>query len=309
MGVYSFRRSVEPTGQQTRWRGRCRKCRARGAISVSADGDTAIVGGPIDNSGAGAAWVFVRSDGAWSELGTKLVGAGAVGHSAQGYSVSLSGDGTTALVGGVSDNSIVGAAWVWAIPVLVGQVSLVYPAEQALVSATVIPFIWNKPAGNPTEYEFDLATDSLFNFQSIDSTLTDTTKVVSGLPETQTYWWRVRGKNEYGWGPFSEKRFFVLGTTAVYPQSALPANFFLSQNYPNPFNPSTTISYELSTKSFVTLMVYNLLGEQVAMLVNEKENAGSYSVKFDGSRLASGVYFYRLTAGSFVSVKKLVVLK
>ncbi len=88
-----------------------------------------------------------------------------------------------------------------------------------------------------------------------------------------------------------------------------PTSYNLDQNYPNPFNPTTTISYELPANSFVTLKVYNILGEEVATLVNEKENAGSYIVKYDGSKMASGVYFYRLNAGSFVSVKKLVVLK
>jgi len=88
-----------------------------------------------------------------------------------------------------------------------------------------------------------------------------------------------------------------------------PATFALYQNYPNPSNPTTTISYELPDKSFVSLKVYDILGNEVATLVSQNENGGSYSVKFDGSRFASGVYFYRLTAGNFVSAKKLIILK
>ncbi len=88
-----------------------------------------------------------------------------------------------------------------------------------------------------------------------------------------------------------------------------PTHFSLDQNYPNPFNPTTAISYQLSANSFVSLKVYDILGREVTTLVNEKQSAGSYQVTFDASRLASGVYFYRLTAGSFVSVKKLVLLK
>jgi len=83
------------------------------SVTLSADGNTAIVGGRYDNSGVGAAWVYTRSGGVWSQQGQKLVGAGASGASWQGSSVSLSADGNTAIVGGFLDNSSVGAAWVY----------------------------------------------------------------------------------------------------------------------------------------------------------------------------------------------------
>ena len=83
------------------------------SVSLSADGNTAIVGGFFDNSGAGAAWVWTRSGGVWTQQGTKLVGSGAVGNAMQGYSVSLSGDGNMAVVGGYGDRSGEGAAWAW----------------------------------------------------------------------------------------------------------------------------------------------------------------------------------------------------
>jgi hypothetical protein len=83
------------------------------SVSLSADGNTAIVGGPNDNGTLGAAWVFTRSDGVWGQQGPKLVGTGAVGVAGQGYSVSLSADGNTAIVGGFQDNGKVGAAWVF----------------------------------------------------------------------------------------------------------------------------------------------------------------------------------------------------
>ncbi len=88
-----------------------------------------------------------------------------------------------------------------------------------------------------------------------------------------------------------------------------PRSFALMQNYPNPFNPTTAISYELSANSQVSLKVYDILGREVATLVNGKENAGSHSVTFDGSRLASGVYFYRLEAGAFSDTKKLMLVR
>ena len=89
----------------------------------------------------------------------------------------------------------------------------------------------------------------------------------------------------------------------------LPKIFELSQNYPNPFNPSTTIQYDLPKASFVTLKVYNILGQEVATLVNEKREAGRYGVEFDGSKLTSGVYFYRLVTGDFGSTKKFILIK
>jgi hypothetical protein len=87
------------------------------SVALSGDGNTAIVGGHLDNGEVGAAWLYTRSgglsDGVWSQQGAKLVGTGAIGGAAQGYSVSLSGDGHTAIVGGVLDNNLVGAAWVY----------------------------------------------------------------------------------------------------------------------------------------------------------------------------------------------------
>jgi hypothetical protein len=85
----------------------------QGAVSLSADGDTAIVGGPYDNSDTGAAWVYTRSGGVWTQQGSKLVGTGAVGAAYQGWSVALCADGNTAIVGGWGDNSDAGAAWVF----------------------------------------------------------------------------------------------------------------------------------------------------------------------------------------------------
>ena len=101
---------------------------------------------------------------------------------------------------------------------------------------------------------------------------------------------------------------------AVSVTAGLPKSFALYQNYPNPFNPSTMISYQLPMDSRVTLKVYDILGREVAALVNERQNPGSYSVTFDASKLPSGVYFYRLIAVGnngerLVSVKKLVLMK
>ncbi|MFZ2864039.1 MAG: T9SS type A sorting domain-containing protein, partial [Ignavibacteriaceae bacterium] len=89
----------------------------------------------------------------------------------------------------------------------------------------------------------------------------------------------------------------------------VPLGFALKQNYPNPFNPSTTISFSIPNEEFVTLKVFNSLGEEVAELVNETKSAGNYSVSFNANNLSSGIYFYKITAGNFVEVKKMILIR
>ncbi len=90
---------------------------------------------------------------------------------------------------------------------------------------------------------------------------------------------------------------------------SLPPGFTLSQNYPNPFNPVTTIKYRIPYYETVTLKVYDILGKEIATLVNGEKPAGSYSLKFDGSSLPSGVYIYKLTSGNYIAARKFVLLK
>jgi hypothetical protein len=97
--------------------------------------------------------------------------------------------------------------------------------------------------------------------------------------------------------------------SADEPSRALPAAFALEQNYPNPFNPSTTIRYSLPERSYVTLTVFNALGQRVATLEEGEKEAGFQEVRFDASSLASGVYLYRLTAGEYVQARKLILLR
>ncbi|MDQ3193735.1 MAG: DUF1028 domain-containing protein [Bacteroidota bacterium] len=91
--------------------------------------------------------------------------------------------------------------------------------------------------------------------------------------------------------------------------SEIPAGFSLSQNFPNPFNPKTIINYELPVANYVSIKVYDILGSEVMTLVNEKQDAGGYSVGFNASDFPSGIYYYELKAGSFEQIKKMVLLK
>jgi hypothetical protein len=97
--------------------------------------------------------------------------------------------------------------------------------------------------------------------------------------------------------------------TGVTSENQIPDKYSLSQNYPNPFNPSTTISYALPKAGAVTLKLYDIMGREVAVLVNEVKQPGNYEVQFNGSNFASGTYFFRLTAGDFVQTKKMQLVK
>jgi hypothetical protein len=93
------------------------------------------------------------------------------------------------------------------------------------------------------------------------------------------------------------------------PSNDKPTEYSLMQNYPNPFNPTTTITYSIPKNGLVALKVYDILGKEVAELVNEAKEAGDYSVTFNASELPSGIYFYTLTSGNFIATKKLILLK
>jgi len=106
------------------------------------------------------------------------------------------------------------------------------------------------------------------------------------------------------------------GIVSVHEVSEQPNNYFLSQNYPNPFNPNTVIQYQIPKISFVTITVYDLLGREVAILVNEEKPSGNYKIEFDASGLSSGVYYYQIKAtpsggqaGNFIQTKKMILLR
>jgi hypothetical protein len=99
------------------------------------------------------------------------------------------------------------------------------------------------------------------------------------------------------------------GPVSVEHKSEIPFNPVLHQNYPNPFNPSTTIRFSIPERQHIRLTVYDLLGREIAMLVDEEREAGWYSVIYDASGLASVVYLFRIQTGSFVSVKRCILLK
>ncbi len=97
--------------------------------------------------------------------------------------------------------------------------------------------------------------------------------------------------------------------TGIAIEPNIVMDFALSQNYPNPFNPSTTIYYSIPTSESVTLKVYDVLGNEVATLVNEEKPVGTYEIIWQAANLPSGIYFYTINAGSFIETKKMILLK
>ncbi len=160
--------------------------------------------------------------------------------------------------------------------------SLIAPLNGTIGNQLSLNLNWHKSAF-ASKYHLQLATDSLFANKIVnDSTITDTLKYISNLTPS---------------------------TFNIIADIIAPKTYDLSQNYPNPFNPVTTIKYQIPKDGLVKLIIYDLLGREVKTLVNEIKTAGYYDIKFDASSLSSGIYFYKMVAGDFVSIKKLVVLK
>jgi hypothetical protein len=134
----------------------------------------------------------------------------------------------------------------------------------------------------------------------------------TGFPTVEVYDLKYKeGPNlllaaTHGRGCFT---FDISTLVSIQSQSNTPDKFSLSQNYPNPFNPSTLIKYEIPISNFVSLKVYDVLGNEIADLVNAKLNAGSYETEFNATKLSSGVYFYKLSVGEVSEIKSMILVK
>jgi photosystem II stability/assembly factor-like uncharacterized protein len=153
------------------------------------------------------------------------------------------------------------------------------------------------------------SSDSIHLSNNYGNTWTNFTQPISG-----GYWHhftdiKQNPVDEFFFGTSTKGLYEVDIVTNVEEESLDKYNFLLSQNYPNPFNPTTTIRYSILKPGMTSLKVYDILGKEVVILVNEAKLAGNYSVKFNTSHLASGIYFYRLRAGNFVETKKMILLK
>jgi hypothetical protein len=191
-----------------------------------------------------------------------------------------------------------------------GVTIALYPPNVATDIPIQVTFRWAENAA-ASSYRLQVALNSTFVPSLIDTAgLTDTAFAAPQLDYFKIYFWRLRAKNltgEADWPAYS--RFRTTQVTAVEGQPGTPEIFALSQNYPNPFNPTTRIQIAVARAGRVVLKVFDVLGKEETTLVDAEMPAGSYTVTFDASRLASGTYFYRMQAGEFVATKRMLVLK
>ncbi len=138
----------------------------------------------------------------------------------------------------------------------------------------------------------------------------DTAWFVRNLKPGKYYWSVQAIDNGYEGSKFASVDSFTVTLTGVKNvENSVPKKYSLEQNYPNPFNPSTTINYSIPKTNLVTIKVFDILGNEVALLVNEEKSPGNYKVNFNASKFASGVYIYRIQAGNFTQAKKLLLMK
>lgn len=187
---------------------------------------------------------------------------------------------------------------------------LAFPPNMKDTVSVNVQFAWRK---NPiaSNYRFQLSTNIDFNQTMKDSNaLADTTVTVPGLPSYTILYWRVKASNSIAAGAWSPTwRFRTEKVLGVEQTEQLPSTFVLHQNYPNPFNPSTTIRFSLIEGGATTLKIYDLLGRELAVLVDSDLGPGNYAFDFQADNLTSGVYIYRLVSGRSVATKKMLLQK
>jgi hypothetical protein len=193
------------------------------------------------------------------------------------------------------------------------------PASNVINVKTYSPYIDQYESNGDSQFSLNYnMTESIEEPFNLLATINNVTS-----ENTASYTWTgLNGGSTYQWyvevddglttktGPiWSFSTDAVLSAELPSYTSQVPQDFTIEQNYPNPFNPTTTIKYKISEFTFVTLKIFNLLGKELITLVNEEKPIGSYEVKFDGTSLPSGTYFYRLQAGSFVETRKMLLMK
>ena len=190
-----------------------------------------------------------------------------------------------------------------------GAVTLVSPADDSYLAGDTVRLIWKRSAPPVNGYCLELAADSTFTSGFADSSLTDSAYIARRLLKGTSYWWRVKAGNLAGWGIYSQAWKFSLSLTWIARHEDVPESFQLYQNFPNPFNPSTTILYSLPERSSVVLTVVNPLGQQVAELARGDMERGLHEARFDGTGLASGIYFCKLMAGRHMATRAMLYMK
>lgn len=185
--------------------------------------------------------------------------------------------------------------------------------ENSSFIGTLTPLLdWDSVSAAST-FRVRIATDTSFSTMVTDTSGLNVSqyRVLAGkLQEGVRYYWRVNASNSCvtgAWSPIWS--FQAILTSTGNPVTEIPKVFKLYDNYPNPFNPVTKIKFDIPENSKVNLKVYDLLGKEVSQIINMELKAGAYDFSFNGEKLSSGIYFYKIEAGSFTDVKRMVLIK
>jgi hypothetical protein len=175
-----------------------------------------------------------------------------------------------------------------------------------------IIFYW-RHALNATSYRIQVSVSPSMQNPAINQVVTDTFLIVPpGTFNYYTlYYWRISASDSCGESPFSLIwSFTTLGPSAVRNISGeIPESNKLYYNYPNPFNPSTCIRFDIPKSAFIKISVFDISGREVAVIVNESMQAGRYEAIWNGSGYSNGIYFYKISAGSYTETKKMILMK
>ena len=188
-------------------------------------------------------------------------------------------------------------------------VFLVSPADGSTALASLVPLRWMRPDSGAARYRVEYATDSTFAKAEVDSSVVDTSLALIHLGINKTIYWRVAASMGKGWGDPSETYSFVTRLTGVEAEDGLPTTYAMERNFPNLFNPATVIRWRVPEASRVRLVVYDLLGREVSVLLDERKDAGRFETRWDASHLATGMYILRMSAGSFTACQKMLLLR
>ncbi len=350
------------------------------SVAISGDGNTALVGGIADNNGSGAVWVYTRNGNVWTQQGVKLIGIGAVGNAAQGCSVAITSDGNTAAIGGFADKSYAGAVWVFSRSggiwtqqgtKLLGTGATITAAQGGSVSISAngntileagyndngIGAVWVftrsggtwiqqgkkltgtgwvgfptyqgwsvalAPDGNTAivgDYNDDTGVGALWVYTRTDTTWTQQggRLIGTGASGKAYQGWSVAisGEGTLIEGGYTDN--FQKGAVWIFVNPALvglsavsteiPGISSVSKNYPDPFHSITKFQLKIATAGLVKLTVYDFLGKEVAVLLNEPKQSGSYEIEFDGTGKAAGIYFYIMETNGLLETKKMILMQ
>ena len=168
--------------------------------------------------------------------------------------------------------------------------TLISPENEQIINSDSVELSWRVSFPLTRSYFLSISDDSLFK-NTIDTTIIDSSIILRNLVLNKKYFWKVKAQNEIGWSNFSKVRNFNFLITAIKDKNKKSLIFKLSQNYPNPFNPTTKIKYTIPTSEnpllggarggLVTLKIYDILGNEIATLVNKEQSTGEYEVEFD----------------------------